>query len=388
MATKKRRRRKKSIWKSTFYRVYFALVAVAVIGILIGTRYLSGVVKDYETAQPVHAADTAARMFENADYATVYDYDTSAASIANGDKDFYVESMREIAAGKQVTWAAGYSSNEDEQVYNVMLGDEKFAEMTLVPSGETTSHGNRLWKLGSVTTFVALGEQEEVEPEEIEEPVEEVPETPVGEAYRITVPSDSTVSVNGVQLTQDDISIASIAAVADGLLPDGVPVPTLTEYVYYSENGAPQFTVTDRNGNPQQPTESGENAWSCPLPENAELREQYESAVVGVAQQLARLSAKTISKSAMLKYCAKNSPAQKNINNFDDSTGRNKKPESFKDIVSSNYYMYSDDCFSCQVSFTYVSKFTAKVIKEYPTSFTLYFIRQGDGGKLYSFTLY
>ena len=236
----KKRRRKKSIWQSTFYRIYFGVIVVGVIGIVIGTRYLNGVLKDYESAQPVHVAETAAQMFENADYESIYNYDTSASSIAEGDKAFYVDSMHEIADGKQVTWSAAYSSNDDEQLYNVLLENEKFAEITLVPSGEVTSRGNRLWTLGSVTTYVTLGEQEPVEEVE-EEPVEEVEEeVPAGTPYHITVPSESTVTVNGVALTADDISIANIPAVADGLLPDGIAVPMLTEYVVYSENGAPQ----------------------------------------------------------------------------------------------------------------------------------------------------
>ena len=326
-------------------------------------------------------------MFENADYETIYDYDTSAQEIAEGDREFYIESMREIADGKQVTWAASYSSNDDEQLYNVLLNDEKFAEITLVPSGETTSHGNRLWTLGSVTTFVTLGEQEVAE-EAQEEWVEEAEAVPVGTAYRITVPSDSTVTANGAALTADDISTAGISAVAEGLLPAGVTAPTLTEYTVYSETGAPQFSVTDRYGNAQEITESGENAWSCSLPDTPGLKEKYEEKVVPLAQQLARLSAKTISKDSMLKYCAKNSPARENINNFDDSTGKNKKPESFENIASSNYYQYSDTCFSCHVSFDYLSKFTAEVTKTYPTSYTLYFTQEDGNGKLYSFTLF
>ena len=383
----KKRRRKKSIWRSTFYRVYFGAIVVGVIGLVIGISSLNGVLKDYESAQPVHVAETAAAMFENADYETIYNYDTSASSIAEGDREFYIESMREIADGKQVTWAAGYSSNDDEQLYNVLLNDEKFAEITLVPSGETTSHGNRLWTLGSVTTFVTLGEQEVAE-EAQEERVEEVEAVPVGTAYRITVPSDSTVTANGAALTADDVSTAGISAVAEGLLPAGVTAPTLTEYTVYSETGAPQFSVTDRYGNAQEITESGENAWSCSLPDTPGLKEKYEEKVVPLAQQLARLSAKTISKDSMLKYCAKNSPARENINNFDDSTGKNKKPESFENIASSNYYQYSDTCFSCHVSFDYLSKFTAEVTKTYPTSYTLYFTMEDGSGKLYSFTLY
>ena len=383
----KKRRRKKSIWKSTFYRVYFALVVLSVIGIIIGTRYLNGVLADYEATQPVYAAETAARLFENADYESIYDYDTSAADIAEGDREFYAESMREIAQGKEVTWSASYASGEDEKIYNVMLGGEKFAEMSLVPSGQVTSHGNRYWTLGSITTYVTLGEQQPVEEEPVEEPAEEVEAAPAGIAYHITAPTKSKVFADGVELTQES-AVSTTPAVASGMLPESIPVPTFTEYVVYSEGGAPQFSVTDEYGNPQQPAESGENAWSCPLPETPGLKEQFEEAAVKVAQQLARLSAKTVSKDAMLKYCAKNSPARASVENFDNSTGKNKKAEKFENIVSSNYYQYNEDSFSCHVSFDYLSKFTSQVTKTYPTSYTLYFVRQDGSGKLYSFMLF
>ena len=383
----KKRRRKKSIWKSTFYRVYFALVVLGVIGIIIGTNWLNGVLADYEATQPVYAAEEAARMFKDADFETIYDYDTSAAEIAEGDREFYVESLREIAQGKEVTWASSYASTEDEKIYNVMLSGEKFAEISLVPSGEVTSHGNRYWTLDSVTTFVTLGEQQPVEEEVEEEPEEVVEEVPAGTAYHITAPTDSKVLADGVELTEEN-AVGTIPTVADGMLPAGIPIPTFTEYVVYSESGAPQFTVTDEYGNPQEPAESGENAWSCPLPETPGLKETFQDAAINVAQQLARLSAKTISKDSMLQYCAKNSPARYNVENFDNSTGKNKKPERFENIASSSYYQYDENSFSCHVSFDYISKFTAQVIKTYPTSYTLYFIVEGGSGKLYSFTLY
>ena len=385
---KKRKSKKKSILYSTFYRVYFAVVLLCVIGIAFGARYLNGLLKDYESAQPEHVVETAARMFEDADYDTIYDYDTSAPELAGGDKDYYVENMHEIADGKQVSWSKAYSPDDDQKLYDVDLDGERFAQIALAPSGQTTKHGYRLWQLDSVTTYVTMGEQEPVEePEEgiVEEEPEEVP---AGIPCHITVPSDSAVTVDGAALTADDVATADIPTASAGLLPEGVPSPTLTEYLFYSESGNPQISVTDKNGNPQEVTSDGDYTWSCGLPEDPDLKAQFEKPVVEIAKKIAQCSAKTITKDGILRYCAKNSPASVNINNFDNSTGYSKKPEKFENISSSNYYRYSDNCFSCRVSFDYISKFTAEVVKTYPTTFTLYFIYQGDSGKLYNFTLY
>ncbi len=385
-AKKRRKGKKKGILHSTFYRVYFAVVLLCAIGIIVGANWLRGLLADYETAQPSHVADAAAQMFEDADYDTVYSYDTNAAQIA-GDKQYYIDSMREIAQGKDVTWSESYSSSEDEKVYNVLLSGEKFAEMKLVPSGETTGHGNRLWKLDSVTTNVTMGEQEEPEPEE-EPVVEEEPAEPEGVACTITVPSEFAVTVDGQALTEEAVVNAAIPVVPEGLLPEGVPNPTMTEYRFYSVNGSPQIAVADASGNAQQVTSSGENSWTCALPEAPELKEQFEKPVVEIAKQIARCAAKTTTKEAVLKYCVKNSPARESINKFDNSTGYNKKPEKFENVQSSNYYRYADNCFSCHVSFDYLSRFNSKVTKTYPTTITLYFVLDGNSGKLYSFTLY
>ena len=80
--------KKKSIWQSRFYQVYFAVVAVILVGIFLGTIWLRGVLKDYESAQPVYVAEEVARLFEARDFNALYEVDTSAEQIAGGDKAF------------------------------------------------------------------------------------------------------------------------------------------------------------------------------------------------------------------------------------------------------------------------------------------------------------
>ena len=152
----KSRKRKKSIWQSTFYRVYFALVALALVAIAIGTVWLRGVLRDYESAQPKYVAQDVAKLFENADYETIYNVDTSAEQFRGGDETLYLDNLKQLTAGKRVEWTPAFSANKNERKYNVNLDGERFATFTLVPSGQTTSRGNTLWKLGSVTTLVEL----------------------------------------------------------------------------------------------------------------------------------------------------------------------------------------------------------------------------------------
>ena len=187
-------KKKKSIWHSTFYRVYFALVALALVAIAIGTLWLRGVLRDYESAQPKYVAEEVGQLFKNADYDAIYKVDTSAAQFEGGDAALYVNHLKQLTAGRNVEWTPAFSANRDERKYNVNLDGERFATFTLVPSGQTTARGNTLWKLGSVTTLVQL---QQATPEPEPEPTPE-PEPPA-QVYtcRITVPTGYSVTVDG-----------------------------------------------------------------------------------------------------------------------------------------------------------------------------------------------
>lgn len=378
----KKHRRKRSILRSRFYQIYFLLVLICVAAIALGMRALNDVLADYESAQPVHVAEATARLFEAGDYETLYTLDASMQAISGGDSAFYIQSMRELAGGKAVSWSEAYSPSEDERRYNVYLDGERFAEFTLVPSGAQTARGNRLWTLGSLSTCVTV--------QAAPEPEVELPSLPEVESIpcTITVPSDYTVMVNGARLGANDVVQGDIATASAGLLPEGVPSPTLIRYAFLSETDAPELSVTDVAGNVQTLAQDGACAWSCPLPENPELKAQYEEGVIDVAKRIASYLAKDLKKGAVLKYCARNSPAYESIDNFDNTWGTPHKGATFENIVTSDYRLYSESCFSCHVEFDYVARYSKDDIRTFPTAYTLYFIREGSKGRLYSFTLY
>lgn len=381
----KKHRKKKSIFRSTFYRIYFLLVLVAIAGIIAGMQYLNGVLADYESAQPVYVAQDAARLFEQADYETIFDLDTSMAQIAPEDRDFYVESLRQLAEGKEVSLNETYSPSADEKHYNISLDGEKFANITLVPSGQRTAHGSRLWTLDSLTTLVTIAEPEEPEP--TPEPVYEEPEKEMI-TCTITAPSTFRVTVDGKEMDANNVVSADLPMVEDGLLPTEIEVPTMVQYAFLSEDGQPEIRVTDASGQEQEVTRQDDTNWNCPLPQSPELQETYEAAVVQVAQRISSYSAKDASQASVLKYCAKNSPARERLKDFDNTWGTPHNGATFENVVTSDYYMYSDSAFSCKVSFDYVATFGKSTVKTYPTTYTLYFIKEGGTGKLYSFTLY
>ena len=382
MASK--RRKKKSILRSTFYRVYFAVVILVLVGIAIGTVWLRGVLADYESAQPKYVAEEVARMFENADYDAIYALDTSAAQFSGSDKALYVDTLKELAQGKEVAWSDAFSSNPDERKYNVTLDGERVATFTLVPSGERTPKGNRLWKLGSVTTLVAL---QQATPEPTPEPTPEIPE----EAWlcRITAPAGYTVTVDGETLSSENAQTSEKQLFEAGFLPDTVPNPTMIEYLYNSPTQTPEIHAMDESGAETAVTAvpDRELTWTCSLKEDEVYRSQYGDAAISLAKQVAKFINKDAKKKAIQKICAKGSPAEEIFENLSNRYTTPHTGISFRDERVSEFYNLSDDCFTCHVDFEVVLK-TEKGDSVYPTSYTFCVIRQDGKGWLYNLQIY
>lgn len=382
-----RRKKKKSILQSTFYRIYFACIIIAVIAIIIGTNILNGTLKDYESSQPIHVAADTVRLFENGDYDKILGLDTSMKDVDPSDRSFYVERLRELTTGKKIDWSELHSGNENEKTYRVTLDGEKFADFCLIPSGITTKHGNRIWTLGSITSFVSIAPTPDPTPEIIQPTPTPEPTPEPRTQLTITIPSESTVTVDGNPLTDADVVARDIPTSVAGLLPESIPAPTLTKYAFYSESNEPQIVVIDKYGNNQEPVRDSETSWSCGLPETPGLREKVDSSIITIAQKLAAFSSKDAKKGAITQYCASKSPAKAILNDYDPQWGTSHKANSFENIVTSDYYMYNDSCFSCHISFDYVATFRDNTVKTYPTAYTFFFVLEKGKAKLYNFTL-
>ena len=367
-----RKKKKKSIWRSKFYRVYFVLVGLALVAIVVGTFWLRGVLADYESAQPKYVAQDVAKLFENADYESIYNYDTSAVQFEGGDKALYLDNLKQLTAGKRVEWDTAFSTNKDERKYNVRLDGERFATFTLVPSGQTSAQGNRLWKLGYITTLVALQQA-----------------TPEPEPAPFILRHCRNVTVDGKALSADNATTSEKALFEADFLPPGVTNPTLVEYLYDAATEAPQIQVTDDAGAPVpvEAVEGKELTWSCSMKSDEAYSQQYGNAAIALAKQVAKFMNKDAKKKAIERVCAKGSPAEEIFDNLSNTFATPHRGISFKDEAVSEFCVLADDCFTCRVSFDTTLK-TEKGDAVYPTAYTFCVIKEGDNGRLWNIKVY
>jgi hypothetical protein len=374
MSSKSRRsrRKRKSIWNSTFYRVYFVLVALALVAIALGTVWLQGVLKDYESAQPKYVAQDVGKLFENADYEAIYNVDTSAAQF-EGDVALYLDNLKELAAGRRVEWTPAFSANKDERKYNVNLDGERFATFTLVPSGQTTSHGNRLWKLGSITTHVAV------------EGTEAAGDLSVA-PYRVKAPEGYTVTVNGRELTAEDAIATGEAIFQADFLPEGVTAPTMTEYAFFSEEGEPVLSAKDASGKEATVEPDGDSRWVCNLKEDEDFKSQFSGAVIALAERVAKYTVKDLSRNGIMKDVAGESPAESILKKFSNDWAPPHKTATVTYARVTDFYVLSEDCFTCHVEFTFTLRTRRGNDYVYPTSYTFCVVKRNGAGKLYNIT--
>jgi len=371
MDKKKRSKKKKGLLSSRFYRIYFIVVTVALVAIVIGLVWLNGAVADYEVAQPVHAAEEVAALFEEGDWDRIYDLDTSARDISDGNKALYVERLTELTDDGDIAWSPAFSSNPDEVKYTVTLEDDKLATFTLVPSGQTTAHGNRLWKLGSITTHVAV------------EGTEAAGDLSVA-PYRVKAPEGYTVTVNGRELTAEDAIATGEAIFQADFLPEGITAPTMTEYAFFSEEGAPVLSAKDASGKEAAVEADGESRWICNLKEDEDFKNQFSGAIIALAERVAKYTVKDLSRNGIMKDVASESPAESILKKFSNDWAPPHKTATVTDAKVTDFHVLSDDCFTCHVEFTFTLRTRRGNDYVYPTSYTFCVVKRKGVGKLYN----
>ena len=371
MDKRENRKKKKGLLSSRFYRIYFVVVAVALVAIVIGLVWLNGAVADYEVAQPGHAAEEVAALFEEGDWDRIYDLDTSAKDISDGDRALYVERLTKLTDDGDIAWNPAFSSNPDEVKYTVTLEDDKLATLTRVPSGQTTSHGNRLWKLGSITTHVAV------------EGTEAAGDLSVA-PYRVKAPEGYTVTVNGRELTAEDAIATGEAIFQADFLPEGVTAPTMTEYAFFSEEGEPVLSAKDASGKEATVEPDGDSRWVCNLKEDEDFKNQFSSAIVALAERVAKYTVKDLSRNGIMKDVASESPAESILKKFSNDWAPPHKTATVTDAKVTDFHVLSDDCFTCHVEFTFTLRTRRGNDYVYPTSYTFCVVKRKGAGKLYN----
>ena len=319
--------------RSIFYPVYFLLIAVFLIALHIGLRYVRVILADYETAQPQYEAE---RVFQT--YYADGSFDrlvNAAASVPltpYEDKDAVAAYLRTYTTGKDISYSSISTGLDDVRKYIVKADDVKFSAFTIRPGEKKTEKGFALYELDTIELYCA-GQ----------------------ESVRITVPKGDSVYVNGrllgdEALTGDRTEHESCAHMSPGV--EGIV------FVTYAADGLylPPASVEVREpGGTEVPlTQDADGSYSAPIVYSESLRAEYSEYVVAAAQALAAYMQNDAGFYRAAAYIDPNSELYENTRLTETYFVIDHSSYEFQDVETSEFYAYDPDTFSCRVTMIHV----------------------------------
>lgn len=322
-----------------FYKIFVPVLLVAIIAAGVGIVILNDILADYEAVQPKHVADTVfekyylSRNFEAlAEKCTTESFETPETVAAY---------LHEKYGDAEMSCTSGSSAN-GLPTYIVKVGDYKISSFTLKESAEKNSRG---WTQYEEGEFVLYYDTESVS---------------------VIAPEGYRVSVNSVELNDGFIAESEIPGDEDDLLPEGVNGVRYTRYTVNGLLGEPTVTAVSEDGENAEVSFSEEDeAYRAALIYSDELEQTHRDYVLRAAEEYSKYMENDSWWGNVSPYFDPDSEvyesARTSLTMFViDHTGYR-----FDDVFVGEFYGYSEEVFSCRVSFTHVLEGRNSEYKDY-----------------------
>lgn len=334
-----------------FYKLFIPVIASLAALILIGLGAFWVWLDLFEKSTPQYLAQSFCMALANKEYGKVEEYTKGLLNAFEGDKElerYFSESLGEKDL-KVMKNKMSYSATEPAFV---ILADDK-PVMNIVLS--QTENGS--WAVSSLDALQHRNSK-----------------------VSIYMPAGSTLKINGIEVTEDNATmdegtLEELAGVPEEIAkPSLIKVDTgrfLYEPVITASVGGDEASVHQMR--------SGEYFVS---PEKSEtLDSKYETMVFDVSKLYSNYISDDKKFKDLAAYLVEDSTLYNRLRTMEVYFYTPHTSFQFKNMTSDRYIKFSDDCFSCHVSFTYVLYRGARAY-EYPTNYTFFFIRQNGKFKL------
>ena len=321
--------KKKKVRKTipVFYIIYFSLVIIFLIALFFALKAVKIKLAEYEDSRPYHVADAvmedyfkpgdAEKLMRAAGYAeNVYEDRSVAEGVVEGflegDPQYY-----EVV------------SSSDEKKYAVSSGELKFANFTIVPSGERDAADYDIWRLDSIELLIAGGE-----------------------SVRITAPGDAKVLVNGREMALSD-AVETVTLERDGHLPEEIAPEMRVVYEVSGLIEKPEITAVDRYGVPITGITEKDNSYTVPKT-YAEITDEVRDLALAAGEQLAAYMQLDAGFYSIGQYVDPSSTLYTNLLTSDVKWADPHNGYSIENPSVSEYTVYSDSLYSVRVKFLHV----------------------------------
>lgn len=345
---------KKNIYWKIYGVIVILAVAISVTLLIILWNFLSA----YEKSQPKYEMEKVLDLFKNSNSNELMKnmtYEESA--FENSDMIIkYVDSVLTDGQWEYIQKAGAYTKNTP--VYNVTKDGTVVATVTLTKSSKKGSFGIKKWEIQNVDGVLSAKED-----------------------YEILAPTNSEVYINGIKVTSDyikekDIAVSDLANAAKY-----VTVPTMVKYSISGLITKPEITAIGGSYKSQlTATNDTDHSMKFAFESNQDFNNSQEARIIEFTKIYGNYVTNDVKFSSISPYVISNSHAYtflKSISQVNIWYSEHTRPE-FKNLTVSNYQIYTDSCYSCDVSFTLTLVTPQKTI-EYPTNLRYYFVKTNKG---------
>ena len=365
MAVRPGKRGSSWFWKAALFLVLLMVpLGIGVLGML------WDFLEEYQESLPENAAQQGLMLFENQQLEALAPYFSYTPHPLEAEGNF-AQAVEQYFAPKE-GGKGEYSlipkvGTGSEKRFVVALDGVQIAELVLTPSGKTQRYQLDTWQISDIEVSPISGKY----------------------GVEILAPAGIQLTINANDLSQDYMVDNAVAMDVSGYreLPEGYGQPT---YIRYRVEGLLQMPQVEA-----QAVDGG----SCALNLTEEkdgiayyevihyASEEFASASGVKAENVAKLYAEFITKDAsfgeLLPYLLENGSLYNHLYGFSNAWYITHDANAFENLEMDNFILYDASHYSCNIQFDYYIYMGSKSY-QYPTAYTLYFVREGEQWKLAS----
>ncbi len=235
----RKRRAKKRRGFPLFYIIYFSAIALFIVALAFGLKYINTLLYEYEAVQPKYKAEEIFNeYFADPDIGQLIDMAQSDYAAFEA-REAVLDYLTAQIEGKEITYAeSSVTESQDVRSYNVFCGGVRFSVFTMDIGDEKTAHGFSYYRLKDVRLTFSLPDN----------------------SYDFLIPEGFTLYANGVLVEEKYIAGEGIATDAYKLSGG----KSGARYIPYTVDGflsTPEFELKDHNGETVEPVYDEENSY-------------------------------------------------------------------------------------------------------------------------------
>ncbi len=310
-----------------FYKVYFSVIAVALVLLVIAAFVLHSVLSAYESTRPAREAE---RVFNQ--YFVTRDFAGLMSEIKSDyfnfdDAERVKKGVTELYGNAELAYFTVSSSTEGEEKYAVTSDGKHIAYFTVSKSDEEGKYGFNHHKLSSAELFL-----------------------PEYGDITVKVPEGYALKVNGKEVDNKYLIAANIEGDSCKYVPDGVKGITYSEYKIEGLFFEPEVVVERADGVKTEVELNEEKKYyTANVVFSDSLKDIHTDRVLEAATAYTAYLSKDGSFQAIAKYIDKSASIYNRVRLIETNWVRDHNGFAISDEQAFEFYAYSDDVFSCRV---------------------------------------